>query len=200
MVREFFRHGSNTALAALASALIGAAVSGGFAISAIWVLLGAVLFHLTEYGFHRFLFHAPPSGWPWLLRLQHRLHYDHHTDPARLDLLFLPLWFALPNLLLTGLAAWGLSGDWQKAASLVLGATLALLHYEWVHYAAHIPYRPRTKFGRWMKKYHLWHHFKNEHYWFGVSNPVLDFLSRTYRAPESVERSASTRILHPEQN
>jgi 4-hydroxysphinganine ceramide fatty acyl 2-hydroxylase len=75
---------------------------------------------------------------------------------------------------------------------------LGLFHYEWVHYVAHIPYRPRTSFGRWMKKYHLWHHFKNEHYWFGVSNPVFDAVHRTYRNPEAVPRSTTARVLHPE--
>ena len=75
---------------------------------------------------------------------------------------------------------------------------LGLIHYEWVHYVAHIPYRPVTRFGRWMKKYHLWHHFKNEHYWFGVSNPVLDAVHRTYRDPEAVPRSTTARVLHPE--
>ena len=34
-------------------------------------------------------------------RLQHRLHYDHHVEPDRLDLLFLPLWFLVPNLAVT---------------------------------------------------------------------------------------------------
>jgi sterol desaturase/sphingolipid hydroxylase (fatty acid hydroxylase superfamily) len=130
--------------------------------------------------------------------LQSRLHYDHHLEPSRLDLLFLPVWFVAPNLTITFLVAWGLIGDWQSALSVVLGAMLGLFHYEWVHYVAHIPYRPHTRFGRWMKKYHLWHHFKNEHYWFGVSNPVLDLVHCTYRDPEAVPRSTTARVLHPD--
>ena len=46
-------------------------------------------------------------------------------------------------------------------------------YYEWVHYVAHVPFRPLTPVGRYMKKYHLWHHFKNERRWFGVTNPAL---------------------------
>jgi 4-hydroxysphinganine ceramide fatty acyl 2-hydroxylase len=49
-----------------------------------------------------------------------------------------------------------------------------------------------------MKRYHLWHHFKNERFWFGVSNPVLDFVSGTYRQPEGVARSTTARVLHPD--
>ena len=170
----------------------------GFApLSPLWILAGVLVFHLSEYTFHRFLFHAPPSKHGWLLKLQRRLHYDHHLEPARLDLLFLPLWFAVPNLAITALIARALLGDWPLGISLVLGAILALLQYEWVHYVAHIPYRPYTGFGRWMKRYHLWHHFKNERLWFGVSNPVLDFAYRTYRQPDGVARSTTTRELYP---
>jgi hypothetical protein len=45
------------------------------------------------------------------------------------------------------------------AASALFGMILAILHYEWVHYVAHIPYQPRTRLGRWVKQYHLRHHF-----------------------------------------
>ena len=199
MIREFLRHGSNLVLALSALLICFVAAAGFFHLAALWIVAGVLLFYSSEYTFHRFLFHAQPSKIGWLLRLQHRLHYDHHVEPNRLDLLFLPLWFAVPNLAITGLIAWAILGDWQIVTSLLLGSILALLHYEWVHYVAHIPYRPLTRFGRWMKKYHLWHHFKNEHFWFGVSNPVLDLLYRTYRSPEGVERSTTTRVLHPEE-
>jgi 4-hydroxysphinganine ceramide fatty acyl 2-hydroxylase len=196
MMREFLRHGSNTVLILAALAICCSAALGYLPLSALWVIGGALLFHMSEYSFHRFLFHAPPSRLSWLLRLQRRLHYDHHVEPNRLDLLFLPLWFAVPNLAITWLVAWALLSDWPAATSLLLGSVLALLHYEWAHYVAHIPYRPHTRFGRWMKKYHLWHHFKNEHFWFGVSSPVLDLVNGTYRMPESVARSTTARVLH----
>ena len=83
-----------------------------------------------------------------------------------------------------------------QVPALLLGIMLGLLHYEWVHYLAHIPYQPRTSFGRWMKQYHLRHHFISEKLWFGVSNPSLDFVYRTYRAPKEVEKSASVRKLY----
>ncbi len=79
----------------------------------------------------------------------------------------------------------------------MLGVMLAILHYEWVHYVAHIPYQPRTAFGRWIKHYHLRHHFISEKHWFGVSNPSLDVAFGTYANANEVERSATTRKLHP---
>jgi hypothetical protein len=71
----------------------------------------------------------------------------------------------------------------------------ALFYYEWVHYVAHIPFNPVTPFGRYVKKYHLWHHFKNEHFWYGVTNPSMDFAGATYRDVESVDRSTTVREI-----
>jgi len=79
---------------------------------------------------------------------------------------------------------------------ILLGMMLAILHYEWVHYVAHIPYQPRTRLGRWIKQYHLRHHFISEKHWFGVSNPALDGVFGTFRGPAVSEKSATTRKLH----
>src|ERR1700760_4289934 len=120
MLTEFLRHGSNSALILGAVVILVGSLLGYSALSLLWVLLGVLLFHLSEYTFHRFLFHAPPSKLRWVLNLQHRLHYDHHIEPNRLDLLFLPLWFAIPNLVLTGLATWAIAQDINETVSLLL--------------------------------------------------------------------------------
>jgi 4-hydroxysphinganine ceramide fatty acyl 2-hydroxylase len=198
MIRNFLLHGSNALLLLAALIIAGFALAGVYPLFPLWIVAGAALFYLSEYSTHRFLFHAAPSSWGWVRALQHRLHYDHHIDPNRLDLLFLPAWFLIPNLSLTFLIGWAVGGSWPLGLSLVLGGMLGLIHYEWVHYIAHIPYRPLTRFGRWMKKYHLWHHYKNEHFWFGVSNPMMDVINRTYKEPEAVPRSTTVKVLHPE--
>jgi 4-hydroxysphinganine ceramide fatty acyl 2-hydroxylase len=194
MFLVFLRHGSIAALLAGVAVETLAFLSGRIVLHPALVLLGALMFYLSEYGMHRFAFHAPPLSWPWLRKLQHRLHYDHHVEPSRLDLLFLPLWFLVPNLAVaTGLFA--LIFGTEASASALFGMMLAILHYEWVHYVAHIPYQPRTRFGQWIKQYHLRHHFISEKHWFGVSNPTLDTVFGTFRAPGDVEKSGTTRKL-----
>jgi cell division protein FtsW (lipid II flippase) len=196
----FWRHGSNVALALLALGLIAVFAAHELAFGAAsWIALatGAAVFFVSEYTTHRFMLHAPPQKNAFVLRLQHRLHYDHHVEPARLDLLFLPLWFALPVAALTLAIYLALTRDAAASAALLLGSVLGLLWYEWVHYVAHIPFVPKTRFGRWIKKYHLRHHFKSERMWFGVTNPSMDFLGRTYARVDEVERSGTTRILYP---
>jgi sterol desaturase/sphingolipid hydroxylase (fatty acid hydroxylase superfamily) len=195
MVTAFLRHGSNALLVAGATALAAAGVSGRAKLKPAAVAGGALLFFLSEYGTHRFLFHARPSGLPFVLRLQRRLHYDHHVDPSRLDLLFLPPWFLVPALGVFGALYGRITREPATARSLVLGNLLGLLYYEWVHYVAHVPFTPVTPYGKWIKKYHLWHHFKNEQLWFGVTNPSLDALAGTYLAVTEAERSPTTRSL-----
>jgi hypothetical protein len=197
---SFWRHGSNTVLAAGIVALIVLFATRALTFapaSLIYVAIGALVFFVSEYTTHRFMLHAAPQSHPFVLKLQHRLHYDHHIEPARLDLLFLPLWFAIPVAALTFAIYFAVTRSWTASATLLLGSLLGLLWYEWVHYVAHIPFVPKTPFGRWMKKYHLWHHFKNERMWFGVTNPSMDLVGRTYARVAEVERSGSTRLLFP---
>jgi 4-hydroxysphinganine ceramide fatty acyl 2-hydroxylase len=194
MLLVFVRHGGVAAL------LLGMAAEallwlfGVVALSPWLILLGALLFYLSEYGMHRFAFHAPPLSWARLRKLQHRLHYDHHVEPSRLDLLFLPLWFLVPNLAVAALLVALVFGS-EAVGSALLGMMLAILHYEWVHYVAHIPYQPRTRLGRWIKQYHLRHHFISEKHWFGVSNPALDGVFGTLHGPGAAEKSSTTRKL-----
>jgi 4-hydroxysphinganine ceramide fatty acyl 2-hydroxylase len=185
----FFRHGSNAllAVATLVILFCGAAGDPGLHVGA--VACGIGLFFASEYGTHRFLLHARPSRVAFVRVLQHRLHYDHHLEPKRLDLLFLPPWFLVPALAAFAAIYAALTRDAATVMSLVLGNLLGLLYYEWVHFVAHVPFRPVTPVGRWMRKYHLRHHFKNEKLGFGVTNPVFDLLSRTYGGRTATGRS-----------
>lgn len=195
MIATFLRHGSNALIAAAVVILVVLGATGRYHL-AIWAgAIGAAAFFVSEYTTHRFLFHAPPSKLPFVLRLQHRLHYDHHVEPSRLDLLFLPPWFVIP----VALAFLGVyvvaTRNAGLALSLLLGSLAALLYYEWVHYVAHIPFVPKTPYGRWIKKYHLWHHFKNERLWYGVTNPGMDVAAHTYRRVVEAEKSGTTKYL-----
>jgi 4-hydroxysphinganine ceramide fatty acyl 2-hydroxylase len=195
MLWNFFRHGACAALTLAILAGVALFAFGVLPFAPLAALIGALVFFGSEYTTHRFLFHAAPSRVSWILKLQHRLHYDHHIDPPTLELLFLPLWFVVPMALTYFGAFWLISHSTIVAASALLGTLCATLYYEWVHYVAHVPFTPLTPIGKYMKKYHLWHHFKNEHFWFGVSNPSMDFVGATYRDHEDVERSTTVREI-----
>jgi hypothetical protein len=197
LVGNFFRHGSNGAIALVAAALLGALAHAGRLVPQLgWVALGVAMFPFFEYVFHRYLLHAPPAPVGWMRWIQAQTHYDHHENTTRLDRLFMPIWAFVP-LVVALFGLYWLSGMGLAAASaLMAGNLLGLFYYEWVHYVAHVPYAPRTRYGQAMKKYHLWHHHKNEHYWFGVTSPLVDMIMRTHGKVEDIPQSPSARRLH----
>ena len=150
MFWTFFRHGAIAALVVCALALVALIAFRLAPFRPLDIAIGALLFYGSEYAMHRFAFHAPPARFAFVRRLQHRLHYDHHVEPGRLDLLFLPLWFLVPNLAATA-ALVALALGPAATASTMLGVVAAILHYEWTHYVAHTPIRPLTPLGRWIK-------------------------------------------------
>ncbi|HYP26334.1 MAG TPA: sterol desaturase family protein [Blastocatellia bacterium] len=195
-VTGFFRHPSNAVSALLAAGGVVILFELGYLFAAApFVAAGALIFFCVEYVSHRFLLHAAPRPEPSLSRLQKRLHYDHHREPEVPELLFVPLWFSLPSLSVYAALYYLLSGSAPIMLALVLGNLVSFLYYEWVHYIAHVPVTPRTPWGRWMKKYHLLHHYKNEGLWFGVTNPSLDLLFGTYRQASVAEKSPTVRSI-----
>jgi sterol desaturase/sphingolipid hydroxylase (fatty acid hydroxylase superfamily) len=67
--------------------------------------------------------------------------------------------------------------------------------YEWCHFLIHTPYRPRGWYYRSIWRGHRLHHFKNEHYWFGVTSTLGDHLLRTAPEQSTVKKSGTARTL-----
>ncbi|MGF9966612.1 sterol desaturase family protein [Bacillus rhizoplanae] len=167
-------------------------------IAAIAVIAGIIFYTINEYITHRFLFHLKPPKNQFLLKMLKRLHYDHHVYPNDLKLLFLPVWYSIPGFTIYLFIVYGITSSITVTLSFGIGMIFMLLVYEWKHYIAHRPLRPMTSYGRWLKKQHILHHYKNENYWFGVSNPFYDFLFKTYREGKDVETSETARNLEGE--
>lgn len=193
----FFRHGSNLVLLLGAAATLGVLVALHSLLAALpWMLLGIAMLPLYEYLAHRFLLHAPPSRHKPVYWAQRLSHYDHHEQATRIDRFFFPLWVSVPLMLLQAAIYHLLGAGTPAVLGLVTGNMLCFVYYEWVHYVAHVPYTPRTAWGQRMKKYHLWHHHKNENYWFGVTTPWMDHLFGSYKPVEQVPASPTARRLY----
>ncbi|WML48842.1 sterol desaturase family protein [Neobacillus sp. PS3-34] len=168
---------------------------GADLLKGVYFILGMLTFALSEYFTHRFVFHLKAPKNPFFLKLLRRLHYDHHTYPNDLKLLFLPLWYSIPNFLAVSGIFYLIEQNMIDTVAFGLGLMGMLLLYEWKHYVAHRPMIPRTRFCRWIKKVHILHHYKNENYWFGVSTPFADFLFGTFREEKQVETSKTAKNL-----
>ena len=144
-------------------------------------VVGIIVWTLTEYLLHRFVFHMKVIG-PLTKRfvfLFHGLHHDDPNDPTRL---VMP---PVPAILIVGLLYFLFSlvvpGSYLKAfmASFIIG----YLTYDYIHYGTH-HFKMTSPIGRYLKKWHLQHHFRHEKAKYGVSSPLWDYIFNTVTGPK----------------
>jgi sterol desaturase/sphingolipid hydroxylase (fatty acid hydroxylase superfamily) len=161
---------------------------------------------IAEWTIHVYLLHAKPirfRGRRYDL-LAAREHRAHHMAPAELDGVLIPTYAVLIFIPQIALTTWALSfpihlvvgGDRLAHAATGLVVSYAILGaYEWCHFLIHTPYRPRGRYFRSIWRGHRLHHYKNEHYWFGVTSTVGDRLLGTAPEQAEVKKSSTARTL-----
>jgi sterol desaturase/sphingolipid hydroxylase (fatty acid hydroxylase superfamily) len=139
-------------------------------------ILGLFFWTLAEYLLHRFVFHYRPRG-AWQERIVFLFHGVHHAQPQCKTRLVMPpvvsvpmafVFFALINLIigrLLHLPAW--------VDPLFSGFILGYLTYDLTHYATH-HFPMRRGWFKFLKRYHMRHHFRTPDQRFGVSSPLWD--------------------------
>lgn len=142
---------------------------------------GFVLWTFTEYVLHRYVFHwdAKSAAGKYFVFLFHGLHHDDPQDPTRL---VMP---PVPAILLSGALYFIFSLIFPAQYLQVLMAyfMIGYLCYDYIHYATH--HFPMTsKVGKFLRKYHLQHHYSGERSKYGVSSPLWDYIFRTTTGPK----------------
>jgi sterol desaturase/sphingolipid hydroxylase (fatty acid hydroxylase superfamily) len=151
----------------------------------LWAPIGLLVWTLTEYVLHRVVFHWN-SPWKWgqyLVFLFHGLHHDDPNDPTRL--VFPPVPAIAIVLCLYALFALVVPAMFLEAfmAYFLIG----YLCYDYIHYATH-HFKMTSVVGRYLRKYHLQHHFSKEESKYGVSNPLWDYIFGTVTGPKKDHR------------
>jgi len=108
---------------------------------------------------------------------------------------FIPLRSGIVGLLVFAGLWYSLLPTVALFTSMMLATTAAAFVYEWVHFLTHTAYHPRTALYRRMWRRHRLHHFKNEHYWLGVTTNLGDRILGTFPDPTKVPTSATCRTL-----
>ena len=167
--------------AALALACAGGALALGAAQTPLRTLatLAATvaIFPFYEYALHRFVLHnrllykSPLTADVWK-----RIHYDHHQDPNRLDVLFGSPSNTLIGVLAPSVPLGLLIGGWSCALAAAAVALVLFAFYEFCHCVQHLNYTPRSAWLRRIKKHHMAHHFHNETGNFGITSTFVDRL------------------------
>jgi hypothetical protein len=206
--RAFVRYASPKLIAAaLLLALAARIVAGHWSWRDVVIPAGLVALEpFTEWVIHVYLLHAKPlriGGRRYDL-LAAREHREHHLAPAELDGVLIPTYAVLIFLPLIALTVFGLSfpahallgGDRVAGVAIGVLSSYAILGtYEWCHFLIHTPYRPKSRYYKAIWRNHRLHHYKNEHYWFGITSNFGDIVIGTNPDQASVAKSATARTL-----
>jgi hypothetical protein len=199
--REFWRHPSPWLFtAALIAAAIARIAVGDWQLTDAAVPFAIVAaFPFLEWTIHVFILHWRPRriGRITLDPLLARKHREHHIAPRDVDLVFIPLQSAIGALATVVAIALVLFPRTGMGLTFLVVMLIFGLIYEWCHYLVHTDYKPKTAVYRAIWRDHRLHHFKNEHYWFGVTTPgTADRVLRTYPDAATVPASPTAKNLH----
>jgi len=164
---------------AVGSVLLGGLITWERTLTALAATL--VLFPFFEYAAHRFILHnralykSPLTADVWK-----RIHYDHHQDPNRLDVLFGSPSNTLLAVFAPSLPVGWLIGGWSAALAAAALALVLFAFYEFCHCVQHLNFTPRSAWLRGIKKHHMAHHFHNETGNFGITSSLVDRLVGTH--------------------
>jgi hypothetical protein len=174
---------------------------GGFTWrDAVAVAAMLAVYPFGEWAIHVYLLHLKPFRWrgrrvELATAASHRMH---HEQPNDLGMILLAPLEAAALLLLAVpvvLAAFALVLPPRALLSGALAAYVLIGIYEWTHFLIHTAHRPRTRAFRAIWRNHRLHHFKNEHYWHGITSTVADRVLHTAPDQADVPRSRTARSL-----
>lgn len=139
-------------------------------------LAGGLVWTLSEYCLHRFLFHfkARSKAGKWLVFL---FHGNHHEDPKDKTRLVMPPAGAIPIMAVLYLL-FGLVIPQPWIQPFCGGFIIGYLIYDYIHYSTH-HFPMKNPLAKFIKHYHLKHHYSGEGGRYGVSSPVWDWVFRT---------------------
>jgi len=158
-----------------------------------------VIYPFGEWAIHVYLLHSK------LDLASTRSHMAHHRDPQDLDLINFGPVEALAILLLAAPAGvalgWGAialasgSASLGVAFTLLVTAYLLIVWYEWIHFLIHTSHVPKSRYYKRVWRNHRLHHFKNEHYWHGITNTISDTVLGTNPDQATIPKSGTARAL-----
>ncbi len=154
------------------------------------LLIGYLLWTLTEYFGHRFLFHPvyplPFGLGPRFQFLIHGVHHIYPNDPLRL---VMPPLLSGPIMLIAlgvGRLLFGGTFCWPALAGFMTGYVI----YDCVHYWTHHG-QPKSRLGHLVRRLHMLHHFRDATRGFGVHAIWWDYVFATaYRRDDTPGKTA----------
>jgi sterol desaturase/sphingolipid hydroxylase (fatty acid hydroxylase superfamily) len=144
--------------------------------SVLLLIYGLIIWTLTEYTLHRFVFHYQPKS-----QLGGRIHFlihgVHHDYPKDSKRLVMPPAVSLPLAGIFYLFFNSILGH-HYINQFFAGFLIGYLIYDTTHYAIH-HFNMHGRFLLYIKNHHSKHHYQNQKLGFGVSQPTWDYFFGT---------------------
>jgi sterol desaturase/sphingolipid hydroxylase (fatty acid hydroxylase superfamily) len=165
---------------ALWAVLLPALAAVGFHVApTIWavplVIAGVIVWTLTEYAVHRYVFHFEPRS-PLLRQAIFVIHANHHADANDPLRNLMPPIVSIPvGLAVWALSVWvlGLQGTW-----FLLGFMAGYVAYDLVHFACH-QFPMKGRIGRMLKTHHMRHHHLKAEGNYAITGMIWDRIFST---------------------
>ena len=159
----------------------------GFAMGQIGMTIGLfiagwLIWSLLEYVLHRWVFHYVASS-QWGKKQMFFIHGYHHEFPSDGMRLVAPIFMSWPLAVVFALVYYLFLGP-NHWLQLFAGSAAGYLAYDWIHYYTH-HFTPRNPIGKFLRKYHMLHHYKDGEAYFGISSPLWDFVFGTFKSTKS---------------
>jgi hypothetical protein len=167
------------------------------------------IYPFGEWAIHVYLLHAKPVRIRGreLETVAARAHRAHHREPNDLDMVLLYWWQAAFLMVVAVPVTIGVVAGAVKllagppslgvlVSAAIAGYSMVFL-YEWTHFLIHTAYRPRSRAYMTIWRNHRLHHFKNEHFWHGITNNLSDRVLGTDPDQRQVPKSETARTLAP---
>jgi sterol desaturase/sphingolipid hydroxylase (fatty acid hydroxylase superfamily) len=147
-----------------------------------YLFVGLVIWTLSEYFIHRFVFHYHPTSdfGKKIAFLMHGIHHDYPNDSKRLVMPpIMSILLSIPFIFIFKYAFGGEGASYSAFSGMVIG----YLCYDMLHYAVHHARWDNPLFVQ-LKKHHMAHHFVAPEEGFGVSNMFWDKIFKTEIKPK----------------
>lgn len=180
---EFFSHINPATPIIVFMPIVGILLYLAYSVNqlSVWTIiglffLGIFLWTFIEYTLHRFAFHyQPKTGWGKRLHfIFHGVHHDYPSDATRLVMtptVSLPL-----SAFIYGL--YWLFFGFEYANGMFAGTAFGYICYDTLHYATH-HFKLNKGIGKWLRQYHMRHHFQDDSTKYGVTSPLWDYVFGT---------------------
>ncbi len=140
-------------------------------------VIGILTWTLLEYVIHRYVFHYEPKTriGKLLHFIMHGVHHDYPNDASRL---VMPPIISVPLAVVFYAVFFLTLGRFAPAA--LAGFGFGYVCYDTIHYATH-HFAMKRGVWKWLKQYHLRHHYQDDQAGYGVSSPLWDYVFKTTR-------------------